>query len=208
MAFVVIDRRLFLFALLLLFFRMPNRQQRRKNVVSLSLTDPGVPLCFSSSQEAAREVVRVSASRLLSDGVPFCVIGHSLGTWLAFEVASLLREKGLPQPRAAFLSAFPAPDIPEGDRPWKVNRHPTMFGHPFNVVPAAKFIVSLGLQQAVGAARVCTRADNACTSLCPRLASPRRSSATSMTTASRTSAAGARHHPPESNNATQRGGGT
>ena len=69
----------------------------------------------------------MAAARLLCDGVPFCVVGHSLGTWLAFEVASLLRERALPLPRAAFLSAFPAPDIPESDRPWKANRRPAPF---------------------------------------------------------------------------------
>lgn len=63
----------------------------------------------------------MAASRLFSDGVPFVVVGHSLGTWIAFEVASLMRERGLPLPKAAFLSAFPAPDCPEDKRPWKVS---------------------------------------------------------------------------------------
>ena len=91
-------------------------------------------------QTVAAHVVRLLASRLAD--VPYCIIGHSVGTWIAFETLSLAREQGLPMPRKArlractvacehwrdaaglnrqvFFSCFPAPDIPLQERPWKV----------------------------------------------------------------------------------------
>jgi surfactin synthase thioesterase subunit len=48
-------------------------------------------------------VVRLLASRLCD--VPYCVIGHSVGTWLAFETLSLARDVGLPMPLKARAAA-------------------------------------------------------------------------------------------------------
>ena len=93
-------------------------------------------------------MVRLLASRLVD--VPYCVVGHSVGTWLAFETLSLAREQGLPPPLKArqrgaqvlthcracshaafactlaqvFFSCFPAPDIPLQERPWQVRAVP------------------------------------------------------------------------------------
>jgi len=47
-------------------------------------------------QTAAAHVLRILATRL--DGVPYCVIGHSVGTWIAYEMLALAREQGLPMP--------------------------------------------------------------------------------------------------------------
>ena len=91
-------------------------------------------------QTAAAHVLRMLATRL--DGVPYCVIGHSVGTWIAYEMLALAREQGLPMPlkvrqqaadvslwlRSAFkysvtqvfFSCFPPPDIAMSERPWKV----------------------------------------------------------------------------------------
>lgn len=55
----------------------------------------------------------------IADGVPYFVWGHSVGTWLCFEVLMLARKVGLPMPKAAVLNAFPAPHIPEEKRPWQ-----------------------------------------------------------------------------------------
>jgi surfactin synthase thioesterase subunit len=44
-------------------------------------------------------VVRLLATRLSE--APYCVIGHSVGTWLAFETLALAREQGLPMPQKA-----------------------------------------------------------------------------------------------------------
>merc|ERR1712190_1323 len=48
----------------------------------------------------------------------YFVWGHSVGTWVCFELLILARKIGLPMPRAAFLNAFPAPHMPEKMRPW------------------------------------------------------------------------------------------
>ena len=50
------------------------------------------------------------------------VIGHSVGTWNAFEFLMLARSEGVPMPRHLFLSAMAAPDIPVEQRPWKRQR--------------------------------------------------------------------------------------
>ncbi|KAI8463499.1 MAG: Alpha/Beta hydrolase protein [Monoraphidium minutum] len=49
----------------------------------------------------------------------YFVVGHSVGAWAACEFLLLARSRGLPMPAAAFLSAMPSPDIPEGERPWR-----------------------------------------------------------------------------------------
>mmetsp|Transcript_11428 Transcript_11428/g.70176 ORF Transcript_11428/g.70176 Transcript_11428/m.70176 type:complete len:356 (-) Transcript_11428:19-1086(-) len=77
------------------------------------------PLLYSC-QEMARILLPIVASKLL-DGVPYCIIGHSVGSWNAFEFLSLAREEGFPMPKHAFFSCFPGPDIPSAERPWRAN---------------------------------------------------------------------------------------
>ena len=54
-----------------------------------------------------------------SRAVPWFVAGHSLGAWLAFELASAARDAGLPAPVRLLLSAMPPPHTPEARRPWR-----------------------------------------------------------------------------------------
>lgn len=75
---------------------------------------------ISSCRELAQTLLPIVATKLL-DGVPYCVIGHSVGSWNAFEFLSLAREEGFPMPEHAFFSCFPGPDIPSGERPWRIN---------------------------------------------------------------------------------------
>jgi len=91
--------------------QLPGRGKRRKEPFMQTI------------QQVAKEVLRVVGSKLVD--VPYCVIGHSLGTWEAFEFLSRAREEGFAMPLQSFLSAFPAPNIPEQDRPWKQCRHMT-----------------------------------------------------------------------------------
>jgi len=58
----------------------------------------------------------------ISDGVPYIVWGHSVGTWVAFEFLILARKVGLSMPIAGFFMAFPAPHMPEANRRWHRNR--------------------------------------------------------------------------------------
>lgn len=43
---------------------------------------------------------------------PFALYGHSLGSWVAFELARELRRRGAPPPRALHLAARRAPHVP------------------------------------------------------------------------------------------------
>ncbi len=43
---------------------------------------------------------------------PFVLYGHSIGAWVAFEVARALRTRGLPGPRALVVSGRQAPSCP------------------------------------------------------------------------------------------------
>mmetsp|Transcript_6863 Transcript_6863/g.22059 ORF Transcript_6863/g.22059 Transcript_6863/m.22059 type:complete len:368 (+) Transcript_6863:720-1823(+) len=65
----------------------------------------------------APELLAVAYDKL-TDGVPYIVWGHSVGTWVCFEWLIAARKIGLPMPKAAFLMAFPAPHMPVAMRPW------------------------------------------------------------------------------------------
>eukprot|EP00929_Paragymnodinium_shiwhaense_P080804 TRINITY_DN42162_c0_g1_i1.p1 TRINITY_DN42162_c0_g1~~TRINITY_DN42162_c0_g1_i1.p1 ORF type:complete len:420 (-),score=79.88 TRINITY_DN42162_c0_g1_i1:287-1546(-) len=58
----------------------------------------------------------------LADGVPYAIVSHSVGTWVAFEFLVSARKIGLPMPQVGCFSAFPAPQMPEARRPWRCNR--------------------------------------------------------------------------------------
>jgi len=49
---------------------------------------------------------------------PFAFFGHSMGAWIAFELAHELRRSGHPEPRVMFVSARRAPDV--------ADRHPSI----------------------------------------------------------------------------------
>ena len=50
------------------------------------------------------------------------MVAHSVGTWIGFEFLQACHAAGVPPPRAVFLSAMAAPDIPFADRPWRQQR--------------------------------------------------------------------------------------
>lgn len=73
------------------------------------------------AQTLASLLVAVAFEKL-TDGVPYVVWAHSMGTWVAFEFLMLCRKAGLPLPKAAFLMAFPGPQLPVESRPWRQNK--------------------------------------------------------------------------------------
>lgn len=75
---------------------------------------------IASAEDAADALFPVIASRLVD--APYVVVGHSVGSWLAFEFVRRARRAGLPAPIRAFVSAFPSPDWPQDERPWRPNR--------------------------------------------------------------------------------------
>ena len=81
---------------------------------SRNLSRPSCP----HPQSAAAQVLALIATRLCD--APYCVVAHSVGTWIAFEMLALAREAGLPMPLRVFFSCFPAPSLPVPQRPWKV----------------------------------------------------------------------------------------
>ena len=56
-----------------------------------------------------------------SPEVPYVLAGHSMGSWLLFELTKLLQTRGIPLPAQVIVSGFCAPDVAEADRPWSRN---------------------------------------------------------------------------------------
>ena len=67
------------------------------------------------------ESAESDASSCSDECVPWIVVGHSVGSWCAFEFVRLARSLGFPPPALACLSGFPAPDVPTRERPWTPN---------------------------------------------------------------------------------------
>jgi len=74
------------------------------------------------TQTAACKILAQVATRLVD--IPYGVIAHSVGTWIAFEMLARAREEGLPMPMRVFFSCFPAPSMSVHERPWKVRQAP------------------------------------------------------------------------------------
>ncbi|WP_158621485.1 thioesterase II family protein [Streptomyces triticirhizae] len=59
----------------------------------------------------------VAACAELVDGQPYTVFGHSMGAMLGYEIASGLRDLGLPEPDHLVVSGLCSPDTPLPGRP-------------------------------------------------------------------------------------------
>ena len=92
----------------LLACQLPGREQRRNEPRHRTLR----PYC-----EALFPVL----APLLQEDVPYAVVSHSMGTWMSYEWMRLCAEKNVPLPKMWAVSGFPAPDIPEAERPWNKN---------------------------------------------------------------------------------------
>jgi len=57
------------------------------------------------------------ALRPLVRRTPYAIYGHSMGAWLAFELACILRRLGLPPPEHLFVGARRAPHLPSAHPP-------------------------------------------------------------------------------------------
>mmetsp|Transcript_15580 Transcript_15580/g.24876 ORF Transcript_15580/g.24876 Transcript_15580/m.24876 type:complete len:408 (+) Transcript_15580:98-1321(+) len=102
-----------------------NWAKESKNVEIMAFDYPGRDKLLkatklSSTETLAPDLLAVAHEKL-SDGVPYIVWGHSVGTWVCFEFLMLARKVGLPMPKAAFFVTFPAPHMPESQRPWRQN---------------------------------------------------------------------------------------
>lgn len=79
---------------------------------------------LKSCREVADALLPVIESKLRED-VPYVVVAHSLGNWVAFETLRLARQRGVPMPRIFFSSCMPAPSIADQLKPWRPNRNMT-----------------------------------------------------------------------------------
>mmetsp|Transcript_28196 Transcript_28196/g.58615 ORF Transcript_28196/g.58615 Transcript_28196/m.58615 type:complete len:384 (+) Transcript_28196:63-1214(+) len=96
--------------------------KEKKNVEILAIDLPGRDKLIKAKKFTSAVAVvpdlMATLYHKLTDGVPYAVWGHSMGTWVCFEFLQLARKIGAPMPIAAFLNAFPAPHLPWADRPW------------------------------------------------------------------------------------------
>ena len=86
--------------------QLPGREARRHEQPSPTL------------QDAAYELVAACAELFEDPAVSYAFFGHSMGSWLAYEVCRELRRCGLRDPALLVVSDFPAPQTPEEERPW------------------------------------------------------------------------------------------
>jgi len=75
----------------------------------------------TNAETLAAELLAVAYDKL-TDGVPYVVWGHSVGTWVSFEFLLAARKIGCPMPKAYFANGFGAPHMPPAMRPWHKNK--------------------------------------------------------------------------------------
>ncbi len=77
----------------------PGREQRRN--------EPFIKTC----QAMAAALLPVVQPKLQEEDVPYVIVAHSCGNWIAYELLRLLRAKGLALPKMLFVSCMASPDI-------------------------------------------------------------------------------------------------
>lgn len=78
---------------------------------------------ITSAKKMAEALFPILAHSLSDPVVPWVLVAHSVGTWIAYEFLVLCRERGVPMPKKAFISAMPSPDIPFEERPWRQQKN-------------------------------------------------------------------------------------
>ncbi len=82
----------------------------------------GEPFVKTCQAMAAALLPVVQAKVEEAEEVPFVLVSHSCGNWIAYELLRLLRAHALPMPKAFFVSCMASPDIAAAAKPWKPNR--------------------------------------------------------------------------------------
>lgn len=77
----------------------PGREQRRK--------EPFAKSC----QAMAAALLPVVEPKLQEEDVPYVIVAHSCGNWIAYELLRLLRTRNIPMPKMLFVSCMASPDI-------------------------------------------------------------------------------------------------
>lgn len=83
------------------------------------------------------QALAVLLQPMLMDGTPYALAGHSMGSWIAFDLWLQLKILGVPSPVAFFGNCFPSPSLPVNARPWQHGdeAHPQL--GPDGTLPAA-----------------------------------------------------------------------
>eukprot|EP01023_Acetabularia_acetabulum_P018510 TRINITY_DN1933_c0_g2_i2.p1 TRINITY_DN1933_c0_g2~~TRINITY_DN1933_c0_g2_i2.p1 ORF type:complete len:331 (-),score=58.89 TRINITY_DN1933_c0_g2_i2:289-1281(-) len=78
---------------------------------------------ITSAQQMAQALLPILSGRLSEKNVPYVVVAHSMGCWIAFEFIQLVRVNSIKMPEKLFLSAMAAPDLPPLERPWNQQKN-------------------------------------------------------------------------------------
>ena len=105
----------------LLACELPGREKRRAEPRETQL-QPYCEQLYPVLAPFLQEADASAAAAAGGDAVPYVIVSHSMGTWFAYEFLKLLAERGIPFPSMWVVSGFPAPHIPERERPWNRNR--------------------------------------------------------------------------------------
>jgi hypothetical protein len=77
----------------------PGREQRR--------SEPFAKSC----QAMAASLLPVVQAKLQEEDVPYVIVAHSCGNWIAYELLRLLRARNMHMPMMLFVSCMASPDI-------------------------------------------------------------------------------------------------
>jgi medium-chain acyl-[acyl-carrier-protein] hydrolase len=80
----------------LLALELPGRERRRQEAP------------YESVHTLTDDIVTLLAP-MLTQGIPYLLLGHSMGTWIAFNTCLKLLQQGVPPPKALCISNFPSP---------------------------------------------------------------------------------------------------
>jgi len=83
----------------ILAIQYPGREQRRK--------EPFIKTC----QAMAAAILPVVQEKLKEEDVPYVLIAHSCGNWIAYEMLCLIKTMAMPMPSMFFVSCMASPDI-------------------------------------------------------------------------------------------------
>ena len=90
----------------------PGRNNRKKEEFATSIQDIVKPL-------------HSALCEYCNDKVPYVIVAHSVGTWIAYELLQLISttpSSSMGMPEQVFFSSFPSPSIHVEERPWNVNK--------------------------------------------------------------------------------------
>lgn len=99
------------------YFRWRRSMPAGIDLVPILLPGREGRIAESPRDEMRALVAEIADALAMLDERPFALVGHSMGAWIAFELARELRRRGEAPPRALVATASPAPQRPRTDTP-------------------------------------------------------------------------------------------